>query len=88
MPLTNSPYDESRLWRAVLGQAIRDIYDNNTRVRSRAIAWIETPDFPMVCDYADVEPDSMREQLVALANLSLGLARKYGQALRSEVTGE
>jgi hypothetical protein len=72
----------------VLGQAIKDVYDTRERVRTETIAWLGTPDFEAVCHFADVEPDQMRNQMASLANLSRGLAMKYGQLLRMQVEGD
>lgn len=79
---------ESLLWRACLGQAIRDLYSHDTRIRQEVIEWLVTPDFEEVCDYADVEPGGMREQLYNLARMPVALARKYGDDLRRKVVGE
>lgn len=77
--------EESLLWRAVLAQAIRDIYDLNENVRKEALRWIMSPDFQIVCDYAFVDPEDMKEQMANLSTLSRSLAKKYGSLLRSEV---
>lgn len=79
---------ECRLWRNVLGQNVRDLYDIDQGVRSRAIVWIVSPDFEVVCDMADVHPSDMREQMYALSTLSLGLARKFGRQLRTKLVGD
>ncbi len=79
---------EALLWRAVLAQAVRDIYDTDERVRRDALKWILTRDFETVCDMAFVEPETMKSQLANLATLSIGLARKYGSMLRSEIIAE
>lgn len=76
---------ESLLWRAVLSQAIRDIYDSNERIRKAALRWILTPDFQTVCDYAFVEPESLKGQLANLAMLPRELAIKFGRELRSGI---
>lgn len=77
--------EESLLWRGVLGQSIRDISDSNERVRKEALRWVLTPDFQTVCDYAFVDPESLKEQIANLATMSIALARKYGNALRAEI---
>ena len=79
---------ESALWRSVLGQAIKDVYDTRARVRAETMAWLTTPDFEAVCHFADVEPDQMRSQMASLATLSRGVAMKYGQLLKMQVEGE
>lgn len=76
---------ESLLWRAVLGQAIRDVYDGNEKIRHQVLMWTATTDFLTVCDYAYVHPEDMREQLHALCELSPNLAKKYGRMLRETV---
>lgn len=79
---------ETALWRSVLAQAVRDIYDKDERVRRDALRWVLTRDFVTVCDYAFVEPDTMKTQLANLANMPLALARKYGTMLRSEIIAD
>jgi hypothetical protein len=76
---------ESALWRAVLCQAIRDIYDRDERIRKEALRWVLSRDFATVCDMAFVEPECMKEQMANLATLSLALARKFGQQLQAYV---
>ena len=76
---------QSALWRAVLGQAIRDLYGTDNRARVEVLVWIKSRDFDTVCDFAFVEPQQMREQLLAISQLSPGLARKYGSELRHQV---
>lgn len=74
----------SLLWRAVLGQAIRDVYRNDN-ARREVIIWLKSKDFDEVCDYAEVEPMQMKEQIAALCRLPLPLAKKYGKKLRDHV---
>jgi hypothetical protein len=69
----------------VLGQNVRDLYDGDPRIRQDAMVWIVTDDFEMVCDLADVHPADMREQMYALSQLSMGLAKKFGRQLRSKL---
>lgn len=76
---------ESALWRAVLCQAIRDIYDRDERVRQDALRWVLSKDFAIVCDFAFVDPDCMKEQMANLATLSMSLAKKFGQQLQAYV---
>lgn len=77
--------NEALLWRAVLGQAVRDICDKNERVKREVLMWMKTTDFDTICDLANVHADSMSEQLYALADLAPSLAKKYGQILRSKI---
>lgn len=79
--------EESYLWRACLGQAVRDLYGDD-RDRADVLLWITTPDFLTVCDFADVEPASIRDQILNLSMMSKPLAKKYGQALSKEIVGE
>ena len=76
---------ESVMWRSVLAQGIKDIYDRNDKVRLEAIKWINSRDFETVCDFALVEPDSLREQLANLATLPINTARTYGIVIQSFV---
>jgi hypothetical protein len=74
------------LWRSVLGQAIRDTYEGHTGNRSEVIRWLKTNDFEIVCDFAHVDADQMREQIATLITLPIPLAKKYGRILRMRVT--
>lgn len=49
------------------------------------IRWLDTEDFEIICEYAEVEPVLMREQIASLCRLPLPLARKYGKLLRTFV---
>jgi hypothetical protein len=85
--LQNDPEELSnaaKLWRSVLGQAIRDVYHEDN-ARKEVIRWLDTDDFEVVCDYAEVDPVQMREQIASLCRLPLPLARKYGKMLRTFV---
>lgn len=75
----------SLLWRAVLAQAVRDLYSGDTGERLEALRWLKSKDFETVCDFAEVEHTSMREQLVQLASFPHQLARKYGKLLRDKI---
>lgn len=76
---------EELLWRAVLGQAVRDIYDQNIGVRAETLRWMKSEDFEVVCIFANVDPYAMRRQLRNLAELPIHIAKKYGQILRSQI---
>lgn len=73
------------LWRAVLAQAVRDIYSTEMKERLEALRWLKSKDFNTVCDMAEVEPGTMREQLATLATLTPALAAKYGKLLRDKI---
>lgn len=73
------------IWRAVLGQSIRDLSSPEKKTRTAVVLWLNTQDFHTVCDFAYVEPDQMISQMAALATMPLALARKYGDLLRAEV---
>jgi hypothetical protein len=77
---------ESQLWRSVLGQTICDISDNDPRVRQDVFLWMCSEDFDIVCGFADVHVEDMREQLVRLSVLPPILAKKYGRSLRKKIT--
>lgn len=79
---------ESLLWRHVLSQAVRDIYDRDVRIREEAMRWVLSPDFLTVCDFAFVEPDSMKEQIANLAMMPMILALKFGPQLRDYIVRE
>lgn len=75
----------SLMWRAVLGQAIRDIYGGSDMERAEVIRWMRTKDFETVCDYACVEHRQMMDQMASLVAMPCILARKYGKLLREHV---
>ena len=77
--------DYSLLWRAVLAQAVRDTYCGGTGPRGEIIRWLKTKDFEIVCEFADVEPTSMREQIATLLTIPEPLAQKYGKLLRDKI---
>lgn len=86
-PVSELP-DETRLWRAVLGQAVRDIYSSSPRDRSSVILWINSSDFDACCTLASVPTEDMREQILNLAALPNSLARKYGAMLKHLLTSD
>jgi hypothetical protein len=75
----------SRLWRGVIGQGVRDIYEGNLKARSEVFVWLVSDDFDTVCDLADIHPHDMREQIMALSDLPISLAKKYGRLLRDRI---
>jgi hypothetical protein len=75
----------SRLWRGVIGQGVRDIYEGNPKARAEVFTWLASHDFDTVCDLANVHPRDMREQMVALSSLPISLAKKYGRLLRERI---
>ena len=79
------PYTESLLWRSCLGQCIRDLSSTNPREREDVLEWMASEDFAIVCEYAEVDPEQMKEQMSALAAMPLILARKYGHMLKVAV---
>lgn len=73
------------LWRSVLAQAVKDVYSGDTGARMEVIRWLKSEDFDVVCEFAEVDIPSMREQLASLIALPLPLARKYGKPLRDQI---
>lgn len=55
---------ERRLWRAVVLQAIDDVFSLNDRNQRAAIRWIfgNSKDFRMVCELAGVAPRWVRQK--------------------------
>ena len=84
-PTDQEPSYVSRLWRNVIGQAVRDLYEGDPRARTEVFSWIVSPDFETVCDLADVHAEDMRGQFVALAALPSELCKKYGRLLREKI---
>ena len=75
----------SLLFRAVLGQAIRDVYEGQAPHRLEVMRWLKSKDFDIVCDYACVNAAQMQEQIATLMTLPIPLAKKYGRILRMRV---
>ena len=71
-----------------MGQAIRDVYEGDERLRHQIYMWVRSKDFLTVCDFAFVHPHDMREQISALMELSPNLAKKYGRLLREKIISE
>ena len=68
-----------------MGQAIRDVYQGDIAERAEVIRWLRSNDFVVVCEYAHAEPEQMRQQIAALCELPISLAKKYGKMLRDKV---
>lgn len=67
--------DWGYIWGAVIMQAFADIKTicrdaPNMKRRQEAIAWLDTPDFSMVCDYANINPAIVKEYALTLADAS------------------
>lgn len=69
----------------MIGQSVRDIYDGDDRAREEVFVWLVSPDFDTVCNLANVHTEDMREQMTALSELPIALARKYGRLLREKI---
>jgi hypothetical protein len=81
--------EEAALWRAVIAQAIRDMYDCTVaapRLRREVLLWISSDDFEVVCLNASVPAFDVREQIASLSTLPPSLAKKYGQLLRRKIS--
>jgi hypothetical protein len=79
------PSSEYRLWRNVLGQTIRDVCDNDPKVRHEVVCWMLTEDFDVVCGLAHAHAEDIREQLYNLATMAPALAKKFGRELREKI---
>lgn len=69
----------------MIGQGVRDIYEGDPKARAEVFSWMVSRDFDTVCSLANVHPRDMREQMVALSDLPLSLAKKYGRLLRERI---
>jgi hypothetical protein len=81
--------EEAALWRAVIAQAIRDMYDctkDAARLRRDVLLWITSRDFEVVCLNAYIPAYDLREQIASLSALPPSLAKKYGQLLRRKIS--
>lgn len=74
-----------RLWRGVIGQSVRDIYEGDEKARAEVFGWMVSADFDTVCSMANVHSEDMRDQMVALSDLPIALAKKYGRILREKI---
>lgn len=86
--LIKSDHEQSsayRLWRGVIGQSVRDIYEGDEKARAEVFGWMVSPDFDVVCDLANVHAEDMKDQMVALSDLPIALAKKYGRILREKI---
>jgi hypothetical protein len=86
--LIKSDHEQSsayRLWRGVIGQSVRDIYEGDPKARAEVFVWLVSGDFDTVCTLANVHTADMREQMVALSDLPIPLAKKYGRVLREKI---
>jgi hypothetical protein len=90
LPMSNEDNltTEVFLWRAVLGQAVRDIYSGKDTDRSEVARWLKSDDFHTCCSLADVHPDELRNQMINLLALPRMLAKKYGMILRSYLVSD
>lgn len=68
---------ESRLWRAVLNQAISDIALGRDEDRLEVIAWVDGNDFDAVCLLAEIDSVPLKEELLSLAMLPARATRKF-----------
>jgi hypothetical protein len=67
--------DWQYIWGAVIMQAFADLKTvskdaQNQKAKREALAWIDTPDFSMVCDYANISPVIVKEFALKLADTS------------------
>lgn len=79
---------ENFLWRAVIGQAIYDIYRGEDKHRREVFRWLKSEDFNIACDFAIIEPERLRDAMLNLFTLPKNLSIKYGQTLRQKVMWE
>lgn len=95
--LPNAPAltSESELWRAVICQAIRDIYRAEMQdgvltlpYRQEVVEWMTDPDFDAVCHMSFVDPERLRSEMINLLTLPRRVAMKYAILLCDELTGE
>lgn len=69
----------------MIGQSVRDIYEGDDKARAEVFTWMVSSDFDTVCSMANVHAEDMRDQMVALSDLPLTLAKKYGRILREKI---
>ena len=69
----------------MIGQSVRDIYEGDDKARAEVFVWMVSGDFDTVCSLANVHTEDMRDQMVALSDLPIALAKKYGRILREKI---
>lgn len=55
--------EEQRMWRAVILQALEDLFAKDSREQRDAVRWIfkNNKDFAMVCEFAEISPRHVRQ---------------------------
>jgi hypothetical protein len=76
---------EFRLWRAVVAQAVRDVYENVPANVREVIEWIDTDDYHTVLGAAEIDPILFKEELANLLVMTPRLRKKYGRKLRQRI---
>lgn len=76
---------EFRLWRAVVSQAISDVYLDNPRHKLEVLEWLETDDFEVVCDLADLNADFVAKSIRNIAESKPAIARFYGRKVKDVI---
>jgi uncharacterized protein len=66
----------------VISQAISDAYLNDLKERDAVAHWINTKDFVTVCDLADIDWESMRENFQYILDSKAAVARYEGRKLK------
>ena len=78
---------EEYMWRAVVGQSIRDMYLGDEKLREEILRWLTTEDFEVVCGMASIPYFDVKKQILNLSQMSSKLSRKYGRILYAQVMG-
>lgn len=76
---------ESRLWRRVVMQAIKDSAKGKAEVKLEVREWLDTKDFEDVCHYAAVDADFMYDELMSILESPGAVARIRAISLREAI---
>lgn len=83
--LTVTLYDktsESRLWRRVMIQAIKDASRGSPELMLDVAEWVrDGEDFDSVCHYSRIDPDFMAQALIDIMAMPSAARRVEGKAL-------
>jgi hypothetical protein len=65
-----------------VSQAISDAYLNDQREKDAVAHWVTTKDFVTVCDLADIDWESMKENFEHILKSKSAVARYEGRKLK------
>lgn len=57
---------ERSLWCAVVGQSVIDAASTDSAIREEVVDWLNSEDFPSVCDMAGLRPAQVKAVIVSI----------------------